>query len=108
MCVQEEERLMMELGESAMLATRGKGKSQANRKEKGKALPQADIKKVSKCFFCKKKGHIKKECTKYQKWLADKGFAEPKEASGKWAKHLIRKQDGLACGSYRNMLFSFK
>ena len=65
MCVQEEERLVMELGESAMLATRGKGKSQANRKGKGKVPPQADIKKDSKCFFCKKKGHMKKECAKF-------------------------------------------
>ena len=30
MCVQEEERLVMALGESAMLETRGKGKYQAN------------------------------------------------------------------------------
>jgi transposase InsO family protein len=73
MCVQEEERLVMELGESAMLATRGKGKSQANQKGKGKVPPQTDIKKDSKCFFCKKKGHMKKECAKFQKWLADKG-----------------------------------
>jgi transposase InsO family protein len=75
MCVQEEERLVMELGESAMLATHGKGKSQANKKGKGKVPPQADIKKNSKCFFCKKKGHMKKECAKFQKWLADKGNA---------------------------------
>jgi transposase InsO family protein len=73
MCVQEEERLVMELGESAMLAMHGKGKSQANKKGKGKVPPQADIKKNSKCFFCKKKGHMKKECAKFQKWLADKG-----------------------------------
>ncbi|KAJ8645473.1 hypothetical protein MRB53_007221 [Persea americana] len=58
--------------ESAMRATRGKGKSQANKKGKGKIPPQAGIKKDSKCFFCKKKGHIKKECVKFQKWLADK------------------------------------
>eukprot|EP00253_Pinus_taeda_P012545 PITA_12545 len=83
MCVQEEERLVMELGESAMLATRGKGKSQANRKGKGKVPPQADIKKDSKCFFCKKKGYMKKECAKFQKWLVDKGFPKPKETSGK-------------------------
>jgi len=63
MCVQEEERLVMELGETAMLAMRGKGKVPS----------QAAIKKNSKCFFCKKKGHMKKECTKFQKWLADKG-----------------------------------
>ena len=73
MCVQEEGRLVMEQGESAMLATHGKGKSQANQKGKGKMPPQTDIKKDSKCFFCKKKGHMKKECTKFQKWLADKG-----------------------------------
>uniref|UniRef100_A0A2N9FGB3 Retrovirus-related Pol polyprotein from transposon TNT 1-94 n=1 Tax=Fagus sylvatica TaxID=28930 RepID=A0A2N9FGB3_FAGSY len=83
MCVQEEGRLVMEQGESAMLATRGKGKSQANQKGKGKMPPQTDIKKDSKCFFCKKKGHMKRECAKFQKWLADKGFAKPKEASGK-------------------------
>ena len=52
MCVQEEGRLVMEQGESAMLATRGKGKSQANQKGKGKMPPQTDIKKYSKCFFC--------------------------------------------------------
>lgn len=72
MCVQEEERLVMGLGESAMLATCGKGKSQANKKGKGKVPPQDDIKKDSKCFFCKNKGHMKKECTKFQKWLATK------------------------------------
>ena len=65
MCAQEEERLVMEMGESAMLEMRGKGKYQANRKGKGKVPPQADIKKDSKCFFCKKKGHMKKECAKF-------------------------------------------
>jgi hypothetical protein len=39
MCVQEEGRLVMEHGESAMLATCGKGKSQANQKGKGKIPP---------------------------------------------------------------------
>ena len=34
------------------------------------------------------------------------GYAKPKEASDKWAIHLIRKQDGLACGSNRDMLFN--
>ena len=65
MCVQEEERLAMELGESAMLATRKKGKSQANQKGKGKVPLQANVKKHSECFFCKKKGHMKKECAKF-------------------------------------------
>ena len=64
MCVQEKERLVMELGESEMLATHRKGKYQTNKKGKGKVPPQANIKKDSKCFFCKKKGHMKKECEK--------------------------------------------
>jgi ionotropic glutamate receptor len=65
MCVQEEGRLVMEQGESAMLAIRGEGKSQANQKGEGKIPPQAGIKKDAKCFFCKKKGHVKKKCAKF-------------------------------------------
>ena len=49
----------MEMGESALLTTTcGKNKaakSQANQKGNGKIPPLANIKKVSKCFFCKKK-----------------------------------------------------
>ena len=83
MCVQEEERLVMELGESAMLATTfGKNKrndtsqtytSKSNQKGKGRIPPQADIKKENKCFFCKRKGHVKKDCPKFKKWLEKKG-----------------------------------
>ena len=51
MCVQEEERLVVELGGSAMLETHRKGKSQSNKKGKGKVPPQANINKDSKCFF---------------------------------------------------------
>ena len=83
MCVQEEERLVMELGESAMLATTfGKNKrndtsqtytSKSNQKGKGRIPLQADIKKEIKCFFCKRKGHVKKDCPKFKKWLEKKG-----------------------------------
>ena len=83
MCVQEEEKLVMELGESAMLATTfGKNKrndtsqtytSKSNQKGKGRIPPQADIKKENKCFFCKRKGHVKKDCPKFKKWLEKKG-----------------------------------
>ena len=83
MCVQEEERLVMELGESAMLATTfGKNKrndtsqtytSKSNQKGKGRIPPQADIKKENKCFFCKRKRHVKKDCPKFKKWLEKKG-----------------------------------
>jgi len=58
MYVQEEEILVMEMGESALLTSAcGKNKatkSQANQKGNGKIPPQDDIKKVMKCFFYKK------------------------------------------------------
>ncbi|RVW61091.1 Retrovirus-related Pol polyprotein from transposon TNT 1-94 [Vitis vinifera] len=84
MCVQEEGRLLMEQGESAMLVTQRKGKkgkSQASQKGKQQIPPKSDIKKDEKCFFCKKKGHMKKKCLKFQNWLEKKGYAKPKEAS---------------------------
>ena len=58
MCVQEERRLMMEQGESAMLVTQKKGKSQASQKGKHQIPPKVDIKKDEKCFFYKKKEHV--------------------------------------------------
>ncbi|RVW74232.1 Retrovirus-related Pol polyprotein from transposon TNT 1-94 [Vitis vinifera] len=79
-------QLMMEQGESAMLVTQRKGKkgkSQASQKGKQQISPKFDIKKDEKCFFCKKKGHVKKKCLKFQNWLEKKGYAKPKEASDK-------------------------
>ncbi|XP_059294564.1 uncharacterized protein LOC132047552 [Lycium ferocissimum] len=74
MCVQEEGRLLLETGESVFMATQGNKTYQANRKWKGKAPldPKPDIKKESKCHFCRKKGHIKNDCIKYQKWIEKK------------------------------------
>ncbi|RVW85756.1 hypothetical protein CK203_033387 [Vitis vinifera] len=75
MCVQEEGRLMIEQGDSVMLVTQKKekkGKSQASQKVKQQIPPKSDIKKDEKCFFCKKKGHMKKKCLKFQKWLEKK------------------------------------
>ena len=76
MGVQEEERLVMELGKRAMLATTfGKNKrndtsptytSKSNQKGKCRIPPQANIKKENKCFFCKRKGHVKKDCPKFK------------------------------------------
>ena len=71
----------MEQGESAMLVTevkyhnrgRNQGKNQADKKGKNKVPPQGSIKREAKCFFCKKKGHMKKDCTKFKKWLENKG-----------------------------------
>ncbi|WKA02171.1 hypothetical protein VitviT2T_020389 [Vitis vinifera] len=76
MCVQEEGRLLMEQGESVMLVTQRKGKKgkpQASQKGKQQIPPKSDIKKDEKCFFCKKKGHVKKKCLKFQNWLEKKG-----------------------------------
>ncbi|XP_059308746.1 uncharacterized protein LOC132059924 [Lycium ferocissimum] len=69
MCVQEEGRLLMKTRESAFMDTQEKKNYQANKKWKGKAPlePESDIKKESMCRFCRKKGHIKKDCIKYQK-----------------------------------------
>ncbi|RVW57605.1 Retrovirus-related Pol polyprotein from transposon TNT 1-94 [Vitis vinifera] len=76
MCVQEKGRLLMEHGESVMLVTQRKGKkgkSQASQKGKQQIPPKSDIKKDEKCFFCKKKRHVKKKCLKFQNWLEKKG-----------------------------------
>ena len=83
MCVQEEEKLVMELGESVMLATTfGKNKrndtsqtytSKSNQKGKGRIPPRTDIKKENKRFFLKRKGHVMKDCPKFKKWLGKKG-----------------------------------
>ena len=73
MCVQEEGRLAMEEGEKVNLTVPGKKKDQAKQKGKGKIPPQSDIKKELRCFFCKKKGHVKKNCSKFKNWLDKKG-----------------------------------
>ncbi|KAL6323351.1 hypothetical protein AAG906_029358 [Vitis piasezkii] len=66
---------MMEQGESVMLVMQRKGKkgkSQASQKGKQQISPKSDIKKDEKCFFCKKKGHVKKKCRNLN-WLKKKG-----------------------------------
>lgn len=83
MCVQEKGRLKMELGKSALMKMEGKDHNQAKNKKKGKIPPQGGIKKANRCFSYKKKGHMKKGYTKFQKWLEKKGYAKPKEANAK-------------------------
>ncbi|XP_019166918.1 PREDICTED: uncharacterized protein LOC109162689 [Ipomoea nil] len=87
MCTQEETRLVTELGESAFMATtRPKRKSGKPKgltiAAKEKLTPKADIKKIQKCFFCKKKGHMKKDCIKFQKWMSQKGYDKTETAKG--------------------------
>ncbi|KAL4304232.1 hypothetical protein GQ457_10G014510 [Hibiscus cannabinus] len=73
MCDQEEGRLILEMGESALTVTQGKRPVHAKQRGKAKMQPQSDIKKEFTCFFCKKKGHLKKDCVKYKGWLEKKG-----------------------------------
>ena len=63
---------MMEEGEKVNLTTFGK-KIKDQAKRKGKIHVQLGIKKESKCFFYKKKGHMKKDCSKFKIWLDKKG-----------------------------------
>ncbi|KAL6349885.1 hypothetical protein AAG906_001772 [Vitis piasezkii] len=88
MCVQEEGRLKMELGESALMAMEGKDQNQAKKKRKGKIPPQGGIKKVNRCFFYKKKGHMKRVAPNSRNGLRRKVnqshlYAKPKEANAK-------------------------
>ncbi|KAL4310044.1 hypothetical protein GQ457_01G035740 [Hibiscus cannabinus] len=82
MCDQEEGRLILEMGESALTVTQGKRPVQAKQRGKAKMQPQADIKKEFTCFFCKKKGHLKKDCVKYKGWLERKGLKNLREPVG--------------------------
>ena len=72
MCVQEEGRLNQERIESAHLATQEKKPSKKS-KEKQKTPLNHVNKSDIKCFFCKKKGHIKKSYPKFKAWLEKKG-----------------------------------
>ena len=60
MCVQEEERLLVEQGQKALFTLlNSKGKNNAKNKGKGNTQPKVDIKKESTFFFCKRKRHMK-------------------------------------------------
>jgi len=63
----------MEKSVSLFVPTKRENMSQAKNKGKGKIPPQCGIKKESKCFFCKKKGHMKKDCTMFLIYLENKG-----------------------------------
>ena len=53
MCVQEEERLLVEQEEKVFFTiSDSKGKNNAKNKGNGKTQPKTSIKKESSCFFC--------------------------------------------------------
>lgn len=77
-CVQEEERQQQDKTESAHLAST----SQNEKKKRAKVAAEGSSqqKKQKKqdeeftCYFCKKSGHMKKECSKYAAWRVKKGM----------------------------------
>lgn len=72
MCVQDEGRLTTKAGESVHLETQEKTNNQVKPKENGNMPVQNDIKKMSKCFFCKKKMTHEKRLSEFQIWFEKK------------------------------------
>ncbi|CAH8267188.1 unnamed protein product [Arabidopsis lyrata] len=79
-CVQEEDRMKQERTESAHMAytSKAQGKRKKTEPTKNDAAKGPTQKKHVKgedtCFFCKKGGHMKKDCHKYHAWRAKKGM----------------------------------
>ncbi|KAL6292541.1 hypothetical protein ACE6H2_000683 [Prunus campanulata] len=74
-CVQQEHNIIRERGAKMvnMVQTKERKENRQNAiagKEKG-SNTEKYLKPSTgmKCFFCKKAGHMKKECRKYKKWL---------------------------------------
>jgi len=73
--VQKEKKLKHEKSESAHLVSTAKDKDKKRKKDEAAKSPdQKKPKKSEGCFFCKKPGHMKKECTKYHAWRVKKGM----------------------------------
>ncbi|KAM7531010.1 hypothetical protein LguiB_034420 [Lonicera macranthoides] len=77
-CVQEEERQQRDKTESAHLASTAQNKK---KKRVVVAVEGSSQQKKQKkqdegkpCYFCKKEGHFKKECSKYAAWRVKKGL----------------------------------
>ena len=98
--VAEEEKLKKEKGHMALYVSsshKRKNKKSRNRTHKGThdTTGQSDNmgpKKTSfkrdgdRCFFCKKKGHIKKDCAKFKAWLSKReptGIHKSKESKSR-------------------------
>lgn len=72
-CVQEEERLKRDKTESAHLATSSQNKRKKPAENFSQNKKVSEQPKETTCFFCKKVGHINKECSKYVAWREKKG-----------------------------------
>ena len=73
--VQEEDRLKHDHVESAHLASTSKTKGKKRKAPEAAKGPEQKkpVQNKDLCFFCKKSGHQKKNCTKYHAWRAKKG-----------------------------------
>ncbi|PRQ40949.1 putative RNA-directed DNA polymerase [Rosa chinensis] len=89
-CVQEEEFHRKEVAVNLV----GKNKGKAWRFKGKKAVSTSDLSKPStsgtkpivafkpkkgsvfKCYFCKKEGHMKRDCSKYRDWLKKRGVSK--------------------------------
>jgi len=67
MCVKKKKRLKLEKLES------GKKGKPTFKVRKHKNMSTNNMEKITNVFLCKKWGHIKKDCSKYQKLLIKKG-----------------------------------
>ncbi|KAF7810492.1 Retrovirus-related Pol polyprotein from transposon TNT 1-94 [Senna tora] len=78
MCAQEEGRLSFEKGEGsndAHIVKNTKKKGHKGKNKKNELAPCSEKNKdVIRCFFCKKKGHVRKNCPKREAWLIKKGW----------------------------------
>ncbi|XP_010544909.1 PREDICTED: uncharacterized protein LOC104817416 isoform X2 [Tarenaya hassleriana] len=82
MLIQEEGRLKKVKEHSVHLTVQtnagsNKRKPGKNDKRKDKAPTKDNVSRVRKevkCFFCKKTGHIKKDCQKRKEWFESKGI----------------------------------
>ncbi|KAL1290257.1 hypothetical protein AAHE18_20G116700 [Arachis hypogaea] len=76
-------KLVQELGESALLVTNEDGKKRAHKKKEKGIASHLMKKEGARCFFCKKKGRMKKECPKFKVWLEKKRFHKEKKTDKK-------------------------
>ncbi|KAL4184085.1 hypothetical protein AMTRI_Chr11g101580 [Amborella trichopoda] len=101
-CVQEEEKLnqnKLEISHLAETSSDRKGTFRAS-ENKGYVthanfqlnettqIQKQNHRKERKCFFCRKKGHLKRDCLKYNKWLENKGAINSQKTHLDLSKHI--------------------